>query len=59
MSKPTYKIEGEVIVEDNRSSRFPAIQIHPEYPGDPERLLEEVAKAMNEYASAIPEPKDT
>lgn len=58
MSKKTYKIDTDVIVEDNHSSRFPALIVHPEYPGDPEQLLETVVKALNEYASAVPEPKD-
>jgi hypothetical protein len=57
MSKKTYKIDTNVIVEDNQSSRFPALIVHPEYPGDPEKLLEVVAKAMNEYADTVSESK--
>jgi hypothetical protein len=52
MSKKTYKIDTNVIVEDNQSSRFPALIVHPEYPGDSEQLLIKVAKALNDEKDA-------
>lgn len=47
MTTTKYYIEGESIVEDNGSSRFPALQVSELYPGDPAVLLQKVVEILN------------
>jgi len=47
MTTTTYYVEGDIIVEDNGSSRFPALQVNENYPGDPAVLLQKVMGILN------------
>lgn len=47
MTTTKYYVDGEHIVEDNGSSRFPALQVSEMYPGDPAVLLQKVVEILN------------